>query len=109
MNGTSGFGEGRSSTPRSQADCSLHEQEHQCGTACRHPFLTYDFIALSAGISTKREMGPDTFSVFKTVPQVRLKHRVLFSTPIRTTSCPNIKSVRANESVHFLTSQETIR
>ena len=93
MNGTSGFREVRSSTSRSQADCLLHEQEHQCGTAYRHPFLTYDFIALSAGV----------------VPQVRMTHRVLLSPPIRTNSCPNIKSVQVNKSVQFLTSLETIR
>lgn len=109
MNGTSGFREVRSSTSRSQADCLLHEQDQQCGTAYWHPFPTYDFIALSAGISTKREMGPGTFPVFKTVPQVRLKHRIILSTPIGTNSCPNIKSVRVNESMHFLTLLETIR
>jgi hypothetical protein len=109
MNGTSGFREVRSSTSRSQADCLLHEQEHQCGTASRHPFPTYNFIALSAGSSTKREMGSDTISVFKTAPQLRLKHCVLLNTPIRTNSCPNIKSVRVSESGQFLTSLETIR
>ena len=55
MNGTSGFQEVRSSTSRSPSYRFLHEQRHRFGTGAWHLFRTHDLIALSTGISTKRE------------------------------------------------------
>jgi len=60
MNGASGFREVRSSTSRSPSYRLLYEQQPQVGTGFWHLFRTHDLIALSTGISTKREMIPDT-------------------------------------------------
>jgi len=60
MNGTSGFQEVRSSTSRSPSYRLLHEQQPQFGTGAWHLLRTHDFIALSSGISTKREKVPGT-------------------------------------------------
>ena len=59
MNGTSGFQEVRSSTSRSPYRF-LHEQRHRLRTGAWHLLHTHDLIALSTGISTKRETVPDT-------------------------------------------------
>ena len=60
MNGTSGFQEARTSTSRSPSYRLLHEQQLQFGTDSWHLLRTHDLIALSTGISTKREKVPDT-------------------------------------------------
>jgi filamentous hemagglutinin family protein len=41
----------------------LHEPRHQFGTGSERPLRTHDLIALSTGISTKRETVPDTVSI----------------------------------------------
>jgi len=66
MNGTSGFQAVWASTSRSHSHRFLHEQRPQFGTGSWPLFRTHDLIALSAGISTKRETVPDTVSI----PQV---------------------------------------
>ena len=58
MNGTSGFQEVRSSIFRSSSSHFLHEQRHQCGAGAWHLLRTHNLIALSTGISTKRENVP---------------------------------------------------
>ena len=85
MNGTSGFQEVRSSTSRSPAYRFLHEQRHQFGTGSWHLFRTHDLIALSTGISTKREKVPDTVSIHPFHPGSSLLLAVislLFSLPL---------------------------
>jgi hypothetical protein len=52
-----------SSTSRSPSSCFLHEQRPQFGTGSWPLFRTHDLIALSTGISTKRETVPDTVSI----------------------------------------------
>lgn len=61
MNGTSGCQEVRCSTSRSPSYRFLHEQWRQFGEGCWYRLRTHDLIALSAGISTKRDEVPDTF------------------------------------------------
>jgi hypothetical protein len=61
MNGTSGFQEVPSSTSRSSAGRFLDEQRHQFGKSSWHLLRTHDLIALSTGISSKREKVPDLF------------------------------------------------
>jgi hypothetical protein len=60
MNGTSGFQEMRSSTSSSPSSRFLHEQRHQIGEGTWRLLRTHDLIALSTGISAKREKAPDT-------------------------------------------------
>jgi len=60
MNGPSGFQEVRSSPSRSPSYRFLQEQQPQFGTGSWHLIRTDDLIALSTGISTKREIVPDT-------------------------------------------------
>ena len=60
MNGTSGFQEVQSSTSRSLSHQFLHEQRHQFGIGSRQLLYAHDLIALSTGISTKREKVPST-------------------------------------------------
>jgi hypothetical protein len=43
----------------------LREQRHQFRTDAWHRFRTHDLIALSTGISTKREKVPDTFFMLR--------------------------------------------
>jgi hypothetical protein len=59
MNGTSGLQEVRSSALGSQSFRFLHEQRHRFGVGSWHTPLTDKLIALSTGISTKREKIPD--------------------------------------------------
>jgi hypothetical protein len=61
MNGTSGFQEVRSSISRSPSYRLLHEQRPEFETDCWRLLRTHDLIALSTGISTKREKVSDTF------------------------------------------------
>ncbi len=62
MNGTSGFGEVRSSIPRSSTNRLLREQQPQFGTGSWRLFRTHSLIALSNGISTQRERFLALFS-----------------------------------------------
>ena len=55
MNGTSGFQEVRSSTSRSSTNRLLCRQRPLFGTGAWHLSQTHDLIALSTGISMKRE------------------------------------------------------
>ena len=67
MNGPSGFQEVQSSASRSSINRLLHEQQPQFGTGYSQLFHTHDLIALSTGISTKREEVSDTFQNFHTL------------------------------------------
>jgi hypothetical protein len=60
MNGTSGFEEVRSSISRSSTNRLLHEHRAQFGEDPWRLLRTHDLIALSAGISTKREKVSST-------------------------------------------------
>ena len=60
MSDTSGFPKVRSSTPRSPSYRLLREQQPQFGTGSWYLHHTHNLIALSTGISTKREKVPDT-------------------------------------------------
>jgi len=62
MKGTSGFQAVRFSSSRSPSYRYrfLHEQRHQFGVGAWHLLRTHNLIALSTGISTKREKVPDT-------------------------------------------------
>lgn len=60
MNGTSGFQEVWSSTSQLQSYRFLDEQRHQFVTGAWHLLRAHDLIALSPGISTKREKVPGT-------------------------------------------------
>ena len=64
MNGTSGFQEVRSSISRSSTNRLLDEQQPQFGIGSGNRFRTHNLIAPSTGISTKRHMAPETFSMF---------------------------------------------
>ena len=64
MKGTSGFQEVWSSPSRSPSSRFLHEPRHQFGTGSGRPLRTHDLIALSSGISTKREKVPYTMFRF---------------------------------------------
>ena len=63
MNGTSGFQEVRSSPSRSPSYRLLHEQQYQFGTSSWHLPRTHDHIALSTGVSAKRDKVPDTIFI----------------------------------------------
>jgi hypothetical protein len=62
MNGTSGFQEVRSSTPRLQAHRLLREQRHRFGTGLWDLLLRHD-VGLSTRISKKRKELPNTLSI----------------------------------------------
>jgi len=68
MNGPSGFEEVRSSISRLPSYRLLHEQQPRFGTGSWSFLLTHHLMALSAGISTKRENVRDTFSFSLKIP-----------------------------------------
>ncbi len=59
MNDALGFQEMQASIFRSPSSRLLHEQRHQFGTGSWQFLDTHDFIALSTGISPKREEVPE--------------------------------------------------
>ena len=91
MNGTSGFQAVQSSTSRSSCQF-LHEQRHRIRAGAWHLLHTHDLIAISTGISTKREKVPEAFLMppSKELPRMALwlgfKIRVFLSSDDRTTS-----------------------
>ena len=62
MNGASSFQEVRSSSSRSPSYRFLDKQWYLFGTGAWHHVRTHDLIALSTGISTKRENVSDIIS-----------------------------------------------
>jgi hypothetical protein len=76
MNGTSGFGEVRTSTSRSSTNRLLREQRPQFGTGAWHRFRTHDRIALSSNIAQKRGRFLTPFPRHNRQERIRRQHAI---------------------------------